>query len=195
MVEGDPDTTPQDPPIGYSSTTLQLENIVRALLDTDNINVDSFFEPMESCPEDFYASDVFELGMSIVDCMKKYSKWWLNEYESLIPGSHRFAPCCCCPEVCPGEYLIQPGERIWELNWVVAKLVAIKENKKYLLRFGWVGVALLHRSIAYGCESSQLMSSSEYQRKLAMPPSCGGFTCGICEWRDWCGCFACFFTP
>ena len=75
--------------IGYGQPiyTAQLEHIVRALLEVKNIDISPFFESLDSCSETFYAYDVFKPGMSIVDCMKRYSKWWLNEYESPIgPG-------------------------------------------------------------------------------------------------------------
>ena len=77
--------------------------------------------------------------MSIVDCMKRYSKWWLNEYESPIGPQ--------------GEY--EQGERIEELNWVFAKLVAVKEKKEMNetkkksrqkgMRFGRAGVSAIRQ--------------------------------------------------
>jgi len=59
-------------------TTVQYERIVRALLEVEGVNVDSFFEPLDmnkidSLISSFYLNQTFQPGMSIVDCMRGYS--------------------------------------------------------------------------------------------------------------------------
>ena len=65
-----------------SGTTNSFECIVRALFDhSEDVNVDPLFEPLDMNNLDesvssFYAFSVFRPGISIVDCMKGYSKNW-----------------------------------------------------------------------------------------------------------------------
>ena len=95
----------------FSGTTLQLECIVKALLDVQNIDVTPFFEPLDTNNFDddsvlsFYAFSVFRLGMSIVDCMRGYSSLFTEDM-------------------------------IWPrgLDWVFEKLEAVYYKKKHLPR-------------------------------------------------------------
>ena len=110
------------------------KHIVEALFECggDDINVDPFFKPLESClpdafGEDFYLFTYFEPGMSIVDCLRTYS-----EVMAEIPN-----------EVELPSDLATVKERIHELDWVTAKLNELNEAKKKSrqgIRFGWAGI-------------------------------------------------------
>ena len=101
----------------FSGTTLQLERIVRALLDAEEVDVVPFFEPLETNNLDesilsFYANSVFQPGISIVDCMRGYSNLFTEDM-------------------------------VWPrgLDWVFEKLEAVHYKKKHLSR-----VALVKKS-------------------------------------------------
>lgn len=91
-----------------SDTTYQLQCIARAMLDVDNVNVAPFFEPLDYCPDTFYAYDDFKPGMSVIDCMKRCAyKWFVEQYDSRGVGA-----------------------RIRELNWVIDRMVKLNTSKK-----------------------------------------------------------------
>ena len=99
-----------------SDTTYQLESIARALLGADNVNVKPFFEPLDHCPDTFYAHADFKQGMSIIGCMKRCAyKWSVEQYDSRGVGA-----------------------RIRELNWVIDRMVKLNtsKKKKHSIHFG-----------------------------------------------------------
>jgi len=110
------------------------KHILEALFEFggEHINIDPFFEPLESCLPDafgdkFYLFTYFEPGMSIVDCLKRYS-----EVMAEIPN-----------EVELPRELATVKERLHELDWVTAKLDELNEAKKKSkqeIRFGWAGI-------------------------------------------------------
>ena len=111
------------------------KHIVEALFEVggDYINVDPFFKPLDSClpnecGEDFYFSYYFKPGMSIVDCLRRYS-----EAMKEIPDDVQL----------PRD-MATIKERIHELDWVISKLEELNEAKKKSkqgIRFGWAGIA------------------------------------------------------
>ena len=112
------------------------KHIVEALFEVggDYINVDPFFKSLDSClpngcGEDFYFSYYFKPGMSIVDCLRRYS-----EAMKEIPDDVQL----------PRD-MATIKERIHELDWVSSKLEELNEAKKKSkqgIRFGWLGLLL-----------------------------------------------------
>jgi len=99
-----------------SDTTYQLKCIARALLGADNVHVKPFFEPLDHCPDTFYAHADFKHGMSMVGCMKRCAyKWFVEQYDSRGVGA-----------------------RIRELNWVIDRMVKLNtaKKKKHPICFG-----------------------------------------------------------
>ena len=82
--------------------SIHFERIARALLEVEDIGVDSFFKPLDidiSTPDSFYerishiyAFQIFRPGMSIVDCMKEYPNqdvdWVIEKLEAAYKKNH-----------------------------------------------------------------------------------------------------------